>query len=176
LKPVPRGPRAYQQVALVLLRVVIGWHFLYEGYTKLIERNWSAQSYLADARGPLAHFFKQMAEGRTLHAVNLLNEWGLTLVGLGLILGFATRLSCLGAMLLLALYYLTNPPWIGVLHRAGEGNYLYVDKNVVEFAALLVVLLFSTGRMAGLDALVYDWRCRRRAARDQLRSEPNADA
>jgi len=40
---------------------------------------------------------------------------------------------------------------------------------------VLVVLAFNTGCMAGLDALVYDWRCRR-AARDPSRSEPDADA
>jgi len=167
------GPRAYQQVALVLLRVVVGWHFLYEGYIKLMARHWSAQSYLADARGPLAEWFKQMAEApRALQAVNLLNEWGLALIGACLMLGFATRLSCLGAMAMLALYYLSNPPWIGVLHRAGEGNYLYVDKNVIEFFAVAAVLMFNTGRVAGLDVLVHEWRRRR----NRVRSEPDVDA
>ena len=47
-----------QKFALVLLRVVIGWHFLYEGVAKLLKANWSAAGYLMQARGFLAPFFK----------------------------------------------------------------------------------------------------------------------
>lgn len=175
MSPDERRPTAVQQVALVLLRVAIGWHFLYEGYTKLIIPNWSAQAFLQDARGPLAPIFQQLAAGpRTLEAINLLNMWGLALVGACLILGLATRLSCVGAMLMLALYYLANPPWVGVLHRPGEGSYLYLDKNAVEFAAVLVVLVLNTGRFAGLDVLVHEWR--RRRARRRAGSEEDVDA
>ena len=160
-----------QMVALVVLRVAIGWHFLYEGYGKLLIPNWSARAFLQDARGPLAGVFQQLAAGpRSLEAINVLNMWGLTLVGACLILGLATRLSCVGAMAMLALYYLANPPWVGVLHRPGEGAYLYVDKNLVEFAAVLVVLVMNTGRIAGLDVLVYQWRRRR------MRSSEDVDA
>jgi thiosulfate dehydrogenase [quinone] large subunit len=169
-----QGPRltALQQLAAVALRVVVGWHFLYEGYSKFAIKNWSAQGFLEDARGPLAGVFQHLAAGpRTLEAINLLNVWGLTLVGACLILGLATRFSCLCAMAMLALYYLANPPWLGVLHRPGEGSYLYVDKNVVEFAAVLLLLVLNTGRIAGLDVLVLDWRRRRR-----MRSGEDADA
>jgi len=160
-----RQPTAVQQVALVLLRVVIGWHFLYEGYSKVIVPNWSARAFLEDARGPLAGVFQQMAaDPRILEAINLLNMWGLLLVGAALILGAATRFSCVCAMLMLVLYHVANPPWIGVLHHPGEGNYLYVDKNIVEFFAVLALLVMNTGRIAGLDVLVYEWRRRRRAA------------
>jgi len=162
---------AAQQVAAVVLRVIIGWHFLYEGYSKLVLPHWSAQRFLEDARGPLAGLFQQMAAApRTLEAVNFLNMWGLVLVGAALILGVATRFSCICAMLMLVLYYLANPPWVGVLHRPGEGSYLYVDKNVVEFAALLLVLVLNTGRIAGLDVLVHAWRRRR-----QTRSGSDVD-
>ena len=30
-----------QQVSLVILRTLVGWHFLYEGYTKLLHPAWS---------------------------------------------------------------------------------------------------------------------------------------
>jgi thiosulfate dehydrogenase [quinone] large subunit len=31
-----------QQWALVILRLAIGWHFLYEGISKLLNPNWSS--------------------------------------------------------------------------------------------------------------------------------------
>ena len=39
---------------VVVLRVLIGWHFLYEGIAKLTKPNWSAAGFLKQARGPLA--------------------------------------------------------------------------------------------------------------------------
>jgi thiosulfate dehydrogenase [quinone] large subunit len=159
-----------QQILLVLLRVGIGWHFLYEGYVKLTAKSWSAAGYLAQAQGPLAGWFHHLAQNQgMLHVVDLMNAYGLTIVGACLILGLATPLACLGAMALLALYYLASPPWIAVLPRATEGNYLLVDKNVVEFLAVLVLLAFNTGRIAGLDVLFHDWMARRAA-----RAKPTA--
>ena len=153
-----------QQALLVLLRVGIGWHFLYEGYVKLTAKSWSAAGYLTQAQGPLAGWFHHLGQSQSmLHAVDLLNAYGLTLVGACLILGLATPLACLGGMALLALYYTASPPWIAVLPRATEGNYLIIDKNVVEFLAVAVLLAFNTGRIAGLDVLYYDWRARRAA-------------
>jgi uncharacterized membrane protein YphA (DoxX/SURF4 family) len=49
---------------LVLLRVAIGWQFLYEGIWKLetqqTTRPWSAEGYLAQARGPLRQSFRRI--------------------------------------------------------------------------------------------------------------------
>lgn len=41
-------------VALVLLRVGIGWHFLYQGVTKLTDPDFSSRGYISQAKGPLA--------------------------------------------------------------------------------------------------------------------------
>ena len=156
---------AVQRFLLVSLRILIGWHFLYEGYVKLTAKSWSALGYLQQAQGPLAGFFHSMAASKqALHVVNLLNAWGLTAVGLGLILGLFTRLSCVGAILMLGMYYLASPPWIAVLPRLTEGNYLLVDKNLVELVACAVLLFSGTGRTAGLDVFYYEWK-RRRAAK-----------
>jgi thiosulfate dehydrogenase [quinone] large subunit len=69
-------------------------------------------------------------------------------------LGFLTQLACAGALLLLALFYLSWLPTRGVYEPGTEGNYLLVNKNLVEAAAVAVVLAFRTGRIAGLDLLL----------------------
>lgn len=41
-------------VALILLRVGIGWHFLYQGVTKIIDPDFSSRGFISQAKGPLA--------------------------------------------------------------------------------------------------------------------------
>lgn len=49
------------RIFLVLLRLAIGWHFLFEGVEKLNSDNWTSEAYLREASGPLAPVFKDMA-------------------------------------------------------------------------------------------------------------------
>jgi uncharacterized membrane protein YphA (DoxX/SURF4 family) len=74
--------------------------------------------------------------------------------GACLLLGFCTRPMCIAAAGFLVLTYLAVPafPWLPVPPNQ-EGNYLYVNKNVVEFLALLALASLPSGRWFGLDAL-----------------------
>lgn len=143
-----------KQIAwLVILRIAIGWHFFYEGLVKVLDSGWSSVGYLLDSQGFLSSFFHSMATNpQVLATVDFLNQWGLVLIGLGLILGALTRWAAYGGMLLLAFYYLSHPPFIGITYvLPTEGNYLLVDKVLIEFCALVVLSLFPTGRYIGLD-------------------------
>ena len=144
-------------VAITVLRVAIGWHFLYEGIAKLTSASWSAAGYLKQARGPFAGLFKWLAgEPNLLANADLITMWGLTLVGLLLILGLFTRLASLGAIGFIVLFYLCNPPFVGYFYSIpAEGSYLIVNKNLVELCALVVVLVTGSGRFAGLDRIVH---------------------
>jgi thiosulfate dehydrogenase [quinone] large subunit len=143
--------------ALVALRVLIGWHFLYEGLAKAFNPYWSSTGYLLEAKGPLAGFFTSIVANPTaLRIVDWLNIWGLTAIGLGLMLGLLTRPAAIAGAVLLVLYYLCNPPFIGYTYSAPtEGSYLIVNKNLIELCALIVLALFPTGRIVGLDRLVF---------------------
>lgn len=146
-----------QVVTLVVLRVLIGWHFLYEGLSKLTSDGWSASGYLLQSRGPLEGFFKWMATTpEVLDWVNFLNMWGLTAIGLGLILGCFTRVASGAGILVIVLFYLCNPPFVGYFYSIPtEGSYLVVNKNLVEAAALAVILVSDSGRVAGLDRIIH---------------------
>jgi thiosulfate dehydrogenase [quinone] large subunit len=146
-----------QMTAVVVMRVLVGWHFLYEGVAKLTKPGWSAAGFLKQARGPLADLFHAMAASPgALDVVNPLNMWGLTLIGLGLVLGCFTRLAAASGMLIILLYYLNNPPFVGYFYSIPtEGSYLIVNKNLVELAALGVVLVTGSGRAAGLDRIIH---------------------
>lgn len=144
-------------IALTLLRVVIGWHFLYEGVAKLSAASWSAAGYLQQARGPLAGPFRSLAaQPNLLDTINLVTMWGLTVVGLLLILGLFTRLASLAGMAFVLLFYLAAPPWVGYFYALpSEGSYLIVNKNLVELCALLVILMTGSGRFAGIDRILH---------------------
>ena len=152
-----------QQTALVVLRTLIGWHFLYEGFTKVLAPAWSrsgaplgrftSAGYLRGSSGPLADLFRSLADSSLLPWLDMVVAWSLVLIGLALMLGLFTRLACAGALALLALFYLSWLPTSGVHDAGSEGNYLLVNKNLIEAAAVAVVLAFRTDRIAGLDLL-----------------------
>jgi len=144
-----------QMWGLVVLRVAIGWHLLYEGIVKLLMPNWTSAAYLEISRWIFGGFFQWIASTPSLlKVVDLVNIWGLILIGLALMLGFFTRGASIAGMILLGLYYLANPPFVGLdFGIPTEGNYLVVDKNLVEILALFVMALFPTGHFIGLDRL-----------------------
>lgn len=146
-----------QLYLLVALRVVIGWHLLYEGIVKLANPNWSSAGFLLDSQGIFSGFFHSLASNpNVLSVVDTLNIAGLTLIGLGLILGSFTRLATIGGIVLLAFYYLSHPPFVGLQYTMPmEGNYLVVSKNLIELMALCVLLVFPTGTILGLDRINY---------------------
>ncbi len=148
-----------QTTWLVLLRVAIGWHFLYEGLVKVFNPSWSPFGYLMDSKGWVAPLFYSMASNSgVLGVVDFLNQWGLVLIGLGLILGIFTRLATVAGMLLLLFYYLSHPPFPGLTYALpSEGSYFIVDKVFIEFLAMGVLLVFPTGKLIGIDRLLCGW-------------------
>jgi uncharacterized membrane protein YphA (DoxX/SURF4 family) len=145
-----------QLTGLILLRLAIGWHFLYEGLAKLFTPNWSSQSYLDSSRWILRGVFNWIISNpAVLKIVDFLNIWGLILIGLGLFFGVFTRAAGISGIVLLLLYYLAHPPFIGLgFEMPNEGNYLIVDKILIELMALTVLTLFPTSSMTGIKQMI----------------------
>jgi thiosulfate dehydrogenase (quinone) large subunit len=145
-----------QQITLVLLRFLIGWHILYEGISKLITPNWSSLSFLKESKWILSGFSKWVISNDSiLNAVDFLNTWGLIAIGVGLILGLFTRIAAISGAILLFMYYLNNPPLIGLEYSVPmEGSYLIVSKTLIEAVALVVLAVFPSGCILGLDMLL----------------------
>lgn len=141
---------------LVTLRVFIGWYFLYEGLAKVLSPKWTAYGYLMDSKGLFAPLFRMIAENPDLMTIaDFINIWGLTLIGLLLILGLFEKAGYVGAALLLTLYYLSHPPLLNVAYLLRpEGSYLWVDKNLIMLAATIVLLYFPTSGSIGLDSIM----------------------
>ncbi len=149
-------PGNIQTVLLVTLRIIIGWHFLYEGMVKIIDPSWSSFEYLMDSKGIFSAIFEAMASNQiVIKAVDFLNIWGLILIGAGLILGIFTRFATISGIILLMLYYLSHPPFLGLEYvMPQEGNYFIVNKTLVEIISLAVLYVFPTGHIIGLDRII----------------------
>ncbi len=50
-----------QDLGLVILRIIIGWHLLYEGIVKVMEPGWTSETFLANSRGVFSGLFIKMA-------------------------------------------------------------------------------------------------------------------
>ncbi|RPI43200.1 MAG: DoxX family membrane protein, partial [Bacteroidetes bacterium] len=149
------APKKAGMVLLTILRAAIGWHFLYEGFAKLLDPEWTAAGYLESATGTLAPVFRSLAANDSLlAAVNILNTWGLLLIGLGLFLGLFTRIAQMAGILLLLLYYLSHPPLFTEPGFFREGSYFIISKDVLEMLALVALMFFPTGKFLGLDGLL----------------------
>ncbi|HQR06608.1 MAG TPA: hypothetical protein PLN21_07285 [Gemmatales bacterium] len=96
-----------------------------------------------------------LEDTRMLDLADRTVAWGLTLAGLGLLLGCFTRLSCVTGAILLLLFYLALPPLPGLPDNPmAEGKYLFVNKNLIEALALLALATTASGRWFGFDGLL----------------------
>ena len=147
----------FQLIALVLLRVVTGWYFLYEGLAKLLSPGWTSYGYLMDSQGLFAELFKSMGQNQALMPiVDAVNIYGLIVIGLLLILGMFEKIGYIGAIVLLTMYYLSHPASLNVTYMLPpEGSYLWINKNIVMLRALIVMMAFPTAKRIGIDRIIF---------------------
>lgn len=145
-----------QLISLVALRMAIGWHFLYEGMVKVLNPSWTAKAYLLDSGGWLKNVFFGIANNKALlQTSDFLNAWGLTLIGLSLVLGILGRAASIAGMVLLALFYLSHPAFPGIEYLFPlDGSYFIINKTLIEFFALYLLFVFPTDHIVGVYRLI----------------------
>ncbi|MDO8496786.1 MAG: DoxX family protein [bacterium] len=134
----------YQKISLLVLRLSVGWMMFYAGITKVINPEWSAAGYLSGAK-MFVGFYNWLLSPSILPTVNLVNEWGLTLLGISLILGIGVRFSSVLGALLMLLYYIP----LGFPYP-NPHSYI-VDEHIIYAAVLLYFATIRAGRVWGLE-------------------------
>lgn len=137
-----------QRVALFLLRVSLGWLFFWAGITKVLDPAWSAGGFLQGAK-TFPSLFHWFGSPTMLPITNFVNEWGLTLLGVSLILGIFVRWTAPFGIALMVLYYLPilQFPYPNV-------NSFIVDQHIIFIIALIVLYAFNAGHFWGLEKRV----------------------
>ncbi len=146
-----------QLYSLVAVRILIGWYFLYEGVVKFLNPNWSAFGFLKSSQGFFSTIFIDLADSSiAVDIINQLNTWGLIAIGLGLIVGLFTRIASIAGAVLTCLYYLSHPPLIQAQPiMLSMEHTMWVDKNLIFMAVLIVMYAFPTGHRIGVDRYLF---------------------
>jgi len=134
----------YQKITLFALRIALGWLFFYAGISKLFNPAWTAEGYLRGAK-TFASFYAWLAQPGILPFIDFVNEWGLTILGISLMLGLFVGISSrLGALLMLLYYF-------PVLEFPYLDHSFLVDDHIIYALVLLYFASVRAGRMWGLD-------------------------
>ncbi len=136
-----------QRYSLLSLRLATGWYFLYAGLSKLFNPEWSAAGYLKAAK-TFPTLYAWFASLEILPAVNFLNKWGLTLLGISLIVGVGMRISTWLGSVLMVLYYFP------VLEFPYAEHALIVDTHILLIVILTYLRVADAGVVYGAKNIV----------------------
>ena len=151
--------KKFSSYLFTILRILIGWHFLYEGISKLVNSGWTARYYLLGSKWIFAGMFHWMASSPGItKVVDFLNIWGLILIGLSLFIGLFVRWSSIAGALLLFFYFAAYPPVFGYTFGVvAEGSYQWVDKNLIELIMLVLLASLPSDFLFGADRWLKRW-------------------
>lgn len=148
-----------EKISLLLLRFSVGALFFYAGISKVFPTLtkacslgletcrpvFSAAGFLKNAQA-FTDIYGWFASASNIGWVNFMNKWGLTLIGLALIVGATVRLASISGILLMALYYLPTLRF----PFAGDNGYI-VDDHIIYIFVLAILATFGAGQIIGLD-------------------------
>jgi len=145
-----------------ILRIIVGWHFLYEGIAKLFNPNWSSASYLMESKWLFSGFFHWLiGNNTTLQIVDFLNIWGLILVGFCLFIGIFTRAASISGALLLLLYYIANPPFV-YSSLPTTSHFYILNYNLIEAVVLIALATFPKDYLWSIQRLIAFYHAKRK--------------
>lgn len=137
-----------QKIFIFLTRVSIGWLFFYAGITKVLNPEWTSKGYLEGAKN-LTDFYSWLTQAGIINWVDSINQWGLTLIGLSLILGLFVRWSAVLGAIIMILYYI---PILDFPYP--NPHSMIVDEHIIYALTLLTLATLDAGKYFGLDRLL----------------------
>ena len=139
----------FAKLTVFILRISLGSIFFYAGITKILNHNWTSAGYLKGAK-TFTGFYSWLTLPGNIGLVDFLNEWGLTLIGISLILGVFVRFSSVFGAFLMILY------WFPILKFPYVGDHsLIVDEHIIYLFVFILFAVVGAGRIWGLDKLLY---------------------
>jgi len=131
-----------------LLRFLLGWFMFFAGIEKVLNPEWTASGFLMTAK-TFPSFYAWFASAGNSWWVDPLNAWGLTLVGVALLLGVAIRPAALAGFALMILYYFPHVDFPNVPHG------FIVEEHIIYGAAFLLVAFLPAAKRFGLSRALH---------------------
>ncbi len=143
---------------ILLMRLTMGWIFLWSGLDKLVT-DFSSAGFLTNATtGPLSGWFESLgANQAALDVIDPLVVWGQILIGITLVFGVFTRSGLFWATVMMMMFYLAQFP---------PANNPFIDEHLVYIIVFGLLGALGAGRILGLDVLIerLPWVRKNRAA------------
>src|SRR3989338_497535 len=133
------------KISIFILRLAMGWLFLYAGIIKVLNPEWTAEGYLKGAK-TFPALFQWFASSQNIGWVNFFNEWGLTAIGAALILGIFVKWASFSGIILMLLYYfpILKFPYAGT-------NSFIIDDHIIFILVFILFIAAKAGRYWGID-------------------------
>lgn len=125
-----------------MLRILLGWFMLVDGLQILLTPGWSAAGFLAGAK-TFPAFYAWFAMASNSWWVDPLNSWGITLVGVALLLGVGIRPAAWAGAALMMLYYFPHYTFPTVPH-----GYI-VEEHIIDAAAFILIAVLPAAQSFG---------------------------
>ena len=133
---------------IFLLRLALGWTFLYAASHQVFVPGWTASGFLEHTK-TFHNFFTIFTAPSIAPVVSFLVAYGHLLIGLSLIFGLMVRVSSAFGIMLMLLYWMAHMdfPYIS------DQNNFIVDYHIVNALVLGLLIVKHAGHVWGLDAL-----------------------
>jgi len=129
-----------KDLSTFLLRIALGWLFLYSGYSKLTAvGGFSAKGFLLNLHGPFSAFYLPLAGNPV---VDQLVIWGEILIGICLILGLLVRFASFWGIVMMLLFYFAEFP---------PEHAFIVDEHIIYALVLGFFMVSNAGYFWGMD-------------------------
>jgi len=133
---------------IFLMRVLIGWMFLYAGGSEILHGE-SSVGFLGSVK-TFHNVFATFATPALLPITDFLMKWGHLLIGLSLVSGLMVRVSGPFGILLMITYHFAHMDWPFIT----DHHSLFLDYHATYAVVIAYLMLHHAGHAFGLDGLV----------------------
>jgi len=137
---------------IALLRMVLGWLFLYQGVIAIVHSDWSVGPYIQNARS-FSWLYSIVNTQPLLQYVSYGVKGLFILVGALLILGIGARFAAFLGIALMLFFYFPLLSFPHVFSLDGSSVYYIVDDHIVYVMILLYLFTVRSGEYLGLGSL-----------------------
>lgn len=136
--------------ALLGLRIIMGWAMFQGGIVKLLDSTWTAAGFLNYAIPEGNPFAAQFAGLAGNPIIDFLVPWGLTLTGIGLMLGALVRWNAFWAAFMMLMFWAADLTG-GLAQGLPLEHGWVIDYHIIYAVLLFALGAFGAGRILGVD-------------------------
>jgi uncharacterized membrane protein YphA (DoxX/SURF4 family) len=133
------------RIVILFLRLALGLSFFYLGFTELFDRALVRQ---LDGHS-LPELYSWIAGTPSLDWIHVFAPWAFMIIGACLVLGLATRLAAIVAIVLTLLSYLPSISYTAITVQQ------FINDEVIIVICLLVLIFSNAGTYLGLDKFLH---------------------